>query len=243
MLKNMNTRIRKYLVQSLAVGALIVLAQSAQSQVIYNNTTTSENGNFNYTVEAGNEVVAGPPADKGVTATFSDFISSASIQFDLVQGSAPNTTPLGTEEVELNIYQNNGALFNGYVAPGTRLYSSTFFTMSQLGITSFTDGTKLTFNNINTAVPPDFTWTVAFGNLASGEAGGLAMYNLPTVGGNYQDAWVNTGTVASPAWVLDVATPGTPQLQFAATFSAPEPSTIALGVMGACAFLARYRRK
>jgi len=242
----MNTRIRTILAQAMAVGAAVLLAQSAQSQVVYQNISTLD-GNFNYGngayAEAGNEIVlAGGTI--GSTTTKSFFISTASIQFDLGQGTSTlNSGPSGNEEMEFNMYENNNSqTFNGYTEPALPLYSSGFFTLSSVGLSTFTDGAKLTFT-VNTAVPADFTWTVAFEGLATGEAAGLALYTSPTVGGNYKDAWVNTGTIAIPNWVLDVPTGSLPTLQFGATFSAPEPSTVALGVMGACAFLVRFRRK
>ncbi len=214
------------LLQALAVGIVALLVQNAQSQgIVYNNSTTF-NGNFNFAAgtQAGNEVVLAGSAT-------SDTITQFQVQFDLTGAGAPN----GGDGVEVQFYANTGATVNGYASPGTLLYSSGFSSL-----TSFTSGSTLTYSIPNVVVPKDFTWTLVFEGVPAGEAAGLGLFGPATVGGNYHDAWVNNGS----AWVLDVATgTGTPALEFGATLTAvPEPSTIALGVIGACAFLARRRK-
>ena len=139
---------------------------------------------------------------------------------------------------------------NSYATPGTTpLYSSPAYSMSSLGLDSFTQGTTLNMAqsdlNGGVVVPQDFTWTVTFGNIPAGEAAGLALYSPPTVGENFDDAWVNTGTSENPNWSLDVSDPGNPGLQFGAEIqTVPEPSTTALCLIGAGVFMAaRLRRR
>jgi hypothetical protein len=225
------------LLHGLAVGAVVLLAQNAQSQTTVYNNTAGYNANFNYNnAAAGNEVVLAGSAP-------SDYISSFAVQFDLINsGASPLAgAPTGNEEVKLDFYVNDGGLVSGYPSPGTPIWSSDFSTMSTIGLTSFTEGSTLTYNP-DISVPKDFTWIVTFENVPAGETAGLGLFSEPggpSVGGNYDDAWINTGS----GWALDVASTGNPPMQFGAMVVAvPEPGTIVLGLMGACAFLARRRK-
>ncbi|HZM06638.1 MAG TPA: PEP-CTERM sorting domain-containing protein [Candidatus Saccharimonadales bacterium] len=232
----MNKRRASFLLKVLAVGVVASLAQNAQSQtIVYNNSTTFQDNFTLNNFQAGNEVVLAG------TAT-SDYLTQFKVQFDLINsGASPLAgTPTGTEGMEINFYQNNGAAVSGYNSPGTQLYTTGFFTMSSVGLSAFTEGQTITISP-NVVVPQDFTWTVAFQNVPASESAGLSLYHQatgPTVGANFNDAWYNNGT----AWTLQVANAGSPPLQFGATASVPEPSTIALGVMGAGALLARRRK-
>ena len=233
----MNKPTSSLFLHSLAIGIGALLAQNAQSQgVVYNNSTTFA-GNFAVNNnQAGNEVVLAGSAT-------SDFISQLQFQFDLVStGANPfSGTPTGNEQVELTLYKNDGSTVAGYKSPSTVVYSSGFSTMSSIGLGTFTQGTSLTYNP-NVTVPKDFTWTVTFANVPGGESAGLSLYNQPggpTVGQNFGDAWYNNGS----GWTLNVANAGEPSLQFGAVITAvPEPGTISLGLVGACAFLARRRK-
>jgi len=240
----MKNRISFLFLQGLAAGVVAILAQSVQGQVIYNNTgtdggTSSQVGNYSFgnggNSEAGNEIVVG----NGVS---SYDITSFALQFFLT-----GTTFSGTPTVTLNFYLNNSSTtFNGNPDPGTRIYSSTYTA------TAFTpaSGSTLTFTP-DVTVPADFTWTVSFSGVPAGDSAGLSIFNsstvngsgvpIPATGGNYNDAWVNTGS----GWSLVQSTPNpnNPGLQFGAIAQAvPEPGTITLGVLGACGFLARRRK-
>jgi len=234
------------LLQGLAVGAVILLAQNAQSQILYSNAL-GYNGNFNYNnanpaqaASAGNEVVLAGSA-------LSDVITSFEVQFDLINSGANPLlgAPTGNEELEVNFYKNDGSLVSGYASPGSLIWSSGFSTMSAIGLSSFTEGSTLTYNP-DISVPKDFTWIVTFENVPVGESAGLGLFSEPggpSVGGNYDDAWINTGS----GWALDVASAGNPPMQFGAVLvgvpdnGVPYPGTTVLGLMGACAFLARRR--
>ena len=215
--------------QALAVGAVALLAQNAQSQgIVYNNSTTY-NGNFDFAAgtQVGNEVVlagSGPSYD----------VSTFQVQFNLNGTGTPNAS----DAVKLLLYNNTGGVVQGVNSPGaTPVYDSGFS-----ALTAFTAGSVLTYTlPANTVVNQDFTWVLEFQGVPSGETAGLALFGPTTVGFNYHDAWENSGS----GWALDVAGTGNPALEFGAVITAtavPEPSTIVLGVMGACAFLARRRK-
>ena len=212
----------------MAAGALFSLAQYAQCQTPVYDNTSAFNGNFNYNnAEAGNEVIV----SGGAT---SNYISSFQVQFDLISSGANpfSGAPTGNEEVEVCFYDNDGAPVSGYSSPGTLIWSSGFSTMSAIGLTTFTEGNTLTYNP-DIFVPKDFTWTMTFDNVPSGESAGMGLFSDPagpSVGANFDDAWIDTG----PSWQLDSTIPGYPGLQFGAildTNSIP-PATIGISLAG-----------
>jgi hypothetical protein len=228
----------------MAAGAMLLPAQKAHSQAIVYSNALGYNGNFNFNnanpaeaASAGNEVVLSGSAH-------SDYITSFQVQFDLIKSGANplSGAPTGNEEMEVSFYENNGSLVSGYASPGTELWTSGFSSMSTIGLTTFTEGSTLTYYP-DVSVPQDFTWVVTYENVPSGEDAGLGLFSEaagPAVGGNYDDAWVNSGS----GWQLDVAAAGDPGLQFGAVAQAvPEPGMFALGVAGACVFLARRRKR
>jgi hypothetical protein len=233
-LKNMNKPFTSLSLRALAVGAVVLLVQNARSQsvVLYTDSTVNQNQNFNQAsgVTFGNEVVLA-----GTSPT--DVISQIAFQFDLT-GTAAG---LAGETIDVEFFQNNSStLLNGDPEPSTVLWNSGVSTLASQGLAAFTTGSTLTLAVPSITVPADFTWAVTFGSLQAGDSAGLSEYNPVTVGFNYDDAWVETGGV----WALDKATGANPPYLFGATItgSVPEPSTIALGVMGVCGFLARRRK-
>jgi hypothetical protein len=240
----MKNRTFPLLLQGLAVGVAAFLAQDARSQsTLYDNATTTQMGNFNYgNAEYGNEVVlAGGPNDN---------ITTFEVQLDLLNSSDGTAgTPAGGENVTVNFYNMTGGASS---TPASVFYSFSS-SLASLGLSSFTQGSTLTLNP-NVIVPQDFTWTVTFSGIPGTETAGLGIFNgtpngsgtpIPNVGNNYNDAWLNTGGT----WSTHQTSPNvnSPGLQFGALIqgtptNVPEPSTIALGVIGACAFLARRRK-
>jgi hypothetical protein len=237
-----------------AVGACSVLAYTAQSQTnnLYNDTTGNQGVNYNYTGQAGNEVVLAGSAT-------SDLITYFAFQFDLA-GSAP--APAGAA-INVTFYQNNG--YNvptgpgGYPSPSSVLFSQSY-SIAGLGITSASqlqlDQTDL---GGGVTVPQDFTWTVSFTGLG-GDTAGLALYNPPTTGTNYGDAWYNPDSSDTPGstWQLqasytDTGTtpPTTYPMEFGAEFGSsvttvPDSSCLpvsVLAVMAGFGWMKRFQRR
>jgi hypothetical protein len=199
----MNERTAHVFLRALAAGAIALLAQNAQSQTLYSDTNTTQNGNFNYfNAEAGNQVVLAGTSP-------SDVITNFEFQFDFIG----TTGASGNETADLRIYANNGPLVSGYPSPGTVLFDSGPFNIGELG---YIAGVTATFNQAQLGggvlVPQNFTWTVTFAGLTAGENAGLALYSPATIGTNFNDAWVNAGS----GWQLDVAEMSYPPLDFAA---------------------------
>jgi len=229
--KNMKNRFTPFLIHAVGIGAVALLCQNAHSQVAaYSDTTTYEGANFNFANGAGGEggqqiVLAGTLSTYDLTAF------SVNIDFTGSGTATPVT-------VDVSLYQNNGAMYNGYSSPGSLIAD-----LGSTSLSSFTTGAGAVvgYSGLSVSVPNTFTYIVTFSGLTSSEAGGLAIYGTASVGDNFHDAWVNTAS----GYELEAATGTLPTLEFGATASTtaiPEPSTIALGVMGACAFLARRRK-
>jgi hypothetical protein len=232
--KNMKNRFTPFFVSALSVGAVALVCQNAQAQTdLYDNTTTTYSGaNFNFdsglpgTASAGNEVVL-----TGVGAT-AYTVSQFAVQIDFTGTGTP------TGSVDVQFLQNDGVAFNGYNSPSTVLWDA-----GSTALTSFSTGggEVLTYTVPNISVPQDFTYVVSFSGLSATEVAGLSIYGTATVGQDHNDAWVNT----AGSWSLVQAGAGEPSPQFGAQIKGtvvPEPSTIALGLMGACGFLARRRK-
>jgi len=240
----------KTLMQLVASGTLLAFAQNAHSQLVatgnlYQNAAPgSQNAVYNDgNSEEGNQIVLAG------TAT-SDIITSFSFQYDY--SSRLQSLPLGMADVRF--YANDGAPVAGYASPGTVLFDSGAFPIvPTTGATEnffpgdFTGtGSGIVGGGLGVLVPQDFTWTVTFSGLQTGEDAGLALYDPIQVGANglpNGDAWVNTGTGLMPA--NDSGSP----LEFGAVFNgvpAPDTSCLSVSVLSVLAgfrWMKRFQRR
>jgi len=138
----------------------------------------------------------------------------------------------GNEFARIRLFQNDGPLFNGVAnAPGTPIFDT-----GPIAITSTIRSTVgwnwAVSDNVN--VPNNFTWTIEFTGIESGEQAGLDLYAPVTVGQSYGDYWQLNGA----NWVLLQNTNGvTVNFASLAQATVPEPSSLALlalgGILGA----------
>jgi hypothetical protein len=228
-----------------AVGALVVLAQSAQSQVLYDNTTGNTGYNLNFAGSAGNEVdLAGP-------SSANYLITGFIFQYDFVGTGTP------TGSVDLSFYRNDGfPQYHGYYTPGTLLYDSGPFSLTSFtspagaqlvyGVPDLAGGTGSGVVAGGVIVPDQFTWVVTFSDLGAGDSAGLGLYNPPTVGDNYgNNAWMNDGS----GWVLEATIPPYPPAEFGARITGsqvPDSSCLPLSVLSvamAFGWMKRFQRR
>jgi hypothetical protein len=223
-----------------AAGALVVLAHNAQSQIgtgnLYQDAAPNfQNANYNAgNSEEGNQIIL---AGSGAY----DLITSFSFQFDYTGSLA---SPDASADVRF--YENNGTPVNGYASPSTVLFDSGSFSIGGY-TTGSTENFYMTDLGGGVVVPQDFTWTVTFSGLQSGENAGLALYYPPTVGSDglpNGDAWVNLGSGLVPG--NDSGDP----LVFGAVFNGvedvPEPSCLrlfALSVVAGFGWMKRCQRR
>jgi hypothetical protein len=238
-------RIHVYLTLSVLCFGLTLplLAQTT----IYNNSTNDLLIQFNPgTTEVGNEIVLAG-TDRFLTG----------FSFEYWGSSTKPSAFAGHIMAEVRFYLNNGPLFNNtsYASPNAiPFYDSTFAVPAPIGRGTFVFGAAdfLSFNpssggalylpaNLPTAPNLDMTWTVQFSGMGAGDSVGLDLYGPPTVGGNYGDYWLNSG-----GWQLMTNSVAPPNGAFAADMIAvatvPEPSTLALSVLGGLGLLVVARR-
>lgn len=198
-----------------SVAATAVTTQAAS--IIYDNSTSLQQQFWSSTNEFGDQIkLAGNPLERNIIQ----------FRFDYYLTHGVN----GDEKGQLRLYQNDGP--NG--SPGTMLYESPLFSLAP-GYRS------ITADGINVFSPSDdLTWTVQFSGITDNEIAGLLFEDPPTVGSSFDDFWEKQGGT----FVTKVFTgPDAQVANFGAQVTAvPEPSTIALGLLGAAALLLRRRK-
>ena len=209
----------------LTVLGLVVLSQVGHSALLFDNLGTPL-GLFNAgPSQVGDEIVLA-----GGAATITNF----KIEYfgsNFVSG----------ESAQVFIYKNDGGPSAGYASPSTLLWDSGVFSIPGAFNASSPSGTP--FNAVlsfdatglpndlplgGLAVPGDFTWAVVFTGIGAGSSAGTILSSLsPAVGSDYNDYWLNTGTVLLPNWQLMTSAPQ--NIDFLAQVSSvPEPSSLAL---------------
>jgi hypothetical protein len=89
-------------------------------------------------------------------------------------------------------------------------------------------------------VPNSFTWTAEFSGLSGSEVAGLPIFDPPTVGDSGIDFWKKEGA----NWTVNLLDNGNIPANFNARFVAiPEPSTLALGLLGGLGVLGYLARR
>ena len=219
----MKTKLNRAASLLIAASALF-LAHAAQAEIVYQNATGDLATILNPgTFEVGDEIIL---AGSGRAITNFTFQYTASF-------SGP-----GTRQAQLRFYNNNGLVTNGFNAPGTMFFNSGLFPIGG-GTNTLIFEAGNDFPAGGQLAPDHFTWSVQFSGLTGGDTAGPNLFNPVTVGTNYNDYWDYNGS----AWTLRQSTNGVP-INFAARIEAvPEPSIIALGVLGCVLGWGLSRRK
>lgn len=155
---------------------------------------------------------------------------------------------------KLTLYANDGALINGSAAPGTKLLEVPNIGLSAGLNTATFDYTPFVSQFGEIKLPKAFTVAVSFSGASTTSDKGLLVGGAvdtsgrpnTNVGGSANDFWQRTGS-GSGDWALRQLSSGTEaNFKIAVTANIPEPTTVALGVVGAAfvgaAALRRNRR-
>ena len=209
----------------------MLLAGSLQAAVIYANSTNDLVTRLNPgTTEVGDQIkLAGTER----------MLTSFSFEFWGTNTASP-TSFAGTIQARVRFYENNGAPFNGYLAPGTNFFDSGWFSVlspTERSTFIFTAGSD--FPSWGLFIPADeMTWSVEFSGMGGTDSVGVDLYSPPTVGQNYDDYWSYSGS----SWTLQTNSVAT--MSFGAYMEAvvPEPSTVTLSIMGGLGMLLLTRR-
>ena len=212
------------------------LTKPLMGATIYNNSTNDLAIRFNPGAsQVGNEVVL---------AGTERYLTQFSFEYWGLS-SNPNSFA-GQITAEVRFYLNNGPLFNGYATPGTTpFYDSTFAVPAPTARGTFVfSGADFGPSGalfLPTTSSVDLTWTVQFSGMGLGDSVGLDLYGPPTVGTTFGDYWQNNGG----GWLLLTNSLVPPNSAFGADMIAvatPEPSMLALSVLGGLGLLVAARR-
>lgn len=204
--------------------ASFVFCTTALAGTVYDNTTSSiNNRSFGPPTVSNGQEFGDQVFLSGLDRRITDFT------FQYFLGSNAG----GNETAELFFHLNDGGASG--TDPGTTIYRSGEFSLDKGFQTVTAQGLSVT-------VPNTFTWTVTFNGVDLGEQAGLLLYNPPTVGASFDDFWAKNSDGTWSTFLVDAgATPGN---FYARVVAVPEPSTVALAVLGGLAFLgfSRCRR-
>jgi hypothetical protein len=202
---------------------------------IYNNSTNDLAIRFNPGLsQVGNEIVL---------AGTDRYLTQFSFEY---WGLSSNPSSFaGQITAEVRFYLNNGPLFNTYASPNALpFYDTTFAVPAPTSRSTFVfSGADFGPSGslfLPTTSSVDMTWTVQFSGMGLGDSVGLDLYGPPTVGATFGDYWQNNGG----GWQLLTNSLVPPNSAFGADMLAavPEPSMLALSVLGGLGLLVAARR-
>jgi len=187
------------------LGVLVLAALFATSlsraQLVYNNTS---NGSTNVLILTNNESIG----EQIFLANSSAYPLLTNFIFEYYN---PNTNFAGAVQGDVQFYENNGPLTNGYATPGTLFYDTGLFGLNSTNVSTIVslDSSDLYSTNallpINiNFVPSDFTVVYTFQGMTGTDSIGLPIYGPPTVGTNYGDYWITNAS----GWTLVTNTAG-----------------------------------
>jgi hypothetical protein len=227
-----------------AAAALALATSSAFAGTIYSTTgTTSEfygvgtslaNGHRGF--EYGDQITL---PSEGYTFT--------GLTFDYYSASLGGS-------MNLNIYANDGVLISGFASPGTKLLSVPSIGISSGINTATFDYAPFVAQYGELKLPKDFTVTVSFSGATSAADKGLLIGGAEStvgqphlnVGQSGADFWQKTGPGGGDWALRALNSAQEPNFKLTVTANVPEPTTVALGVVGAAflgaAALRRNRR-
>lgn len=213
---------------------ILAICSIAKAEIVYDNTAGVTTNFYLFSNEYGDDINLA-----GQSRTVTEFMF-------LYFGDIPaNVTTPG--QWQIRFYRNDGPLAdptaNTSQRPGSLIWESGIFPVLRGYVTNL-------LNIPNVEVPDRFTWTVEFMNLPQqvGNGAGLVLANPPTIGallpgrfrpviGSYSDYWVRANPNDTNSWALNIFSNSEdigPQGNFYVRVGAvPEPTTIALGLLGA----------
>lgn len=212
----------------IAGAAALLGAVSGSAAVVFDNTLNVQPGFGAQTTREYGDEIALAGTDRYVTQFVFQY-----------QGDFTPAVDAPARTATIRIYANDGpsALPGQTTAPrpGTLLWESGPLTLAA--------GDNIVSLAPNIMVPDTLTWSVEFSGLsgAEGDRAALTISSPPTVGGelnggvvgSYNDYWIKTDPNDSDSWALRRVEDGqVPANFYAHVVAIPEPSTVALALLG-----------
>jgi len=131
----------------------------------------------------------------------------------------------GDEKITIRLYDNTGAQGQ----PNNLLWDSGAISLNErTGYQTLVVNNPTDVSGNALTVPDWITWTVSFSGIEGNETAGLLLRDTPTIGEDYTDYWEKTPDGWQTKIIQD-----TPVTFGAQVVAVPEPTTMALGVLGA----------
>jgi hypothetical protein len=239
---------KRFFLKATTAGAGIILAGSVavRGATLYQDTAQASGQVMNLP----NNVTIGQQVWLGTLVP--EYLTNFSFEY-----YSPYLSYAGNVQMDVQLWQNTGALVNGYSSPGTLFYDSGNFTLTDPWLVNGTNSATVIFqlsdllsgNTVNLSptfvLPTNFTFTVTVSGMQGLDEVGLPLFGVATVGTNAGDYWYNSSP-GSGNWQL--LTNSQYRVAFGAQFlgtPTPEPSVVCLGACGAAVltFLARKRKQ
>ncbi len=224
----------------LVVGAL-ALGFSAKADVLFQNNSNDLATRFSpsqASLEYGNQVFLANPGASSIT--------NFSFEYYGIGGGAGGAFS-GSVQVDVRWYLNNGPPTPaGFATPGQLVYDSGSVPLvpTSRSVLDFSTSTGDFPAGGWAVTSSELTFTVQFSGMGAGDQVGVDLYSPPTVGSMFTDYWLNTGSPGSPNWELLKDANGVPidiGQEWMGT-AVPEPSTLALSLVGGFGLLIAVRR-
>ncbi len=251
----------KSFVKTLAATLVMAfIVSSASAQFIYNNGVTPVAPSTILSL-TNNQIVG-----QEILPNFANgsYLKDFTFEYYSASNFAPNSVSFNVQ-----FYYNNGPTFNGYNTPGVKFFDSGWIGL--VSPQDLNSGVVATWNlqwqdiyggapdyndpypytpalamNTQLQLPSNFTVVFSFSGIGSLNTFGFQLFNPPATGTNYGDYWVNAGTELSPNWGLYTNSVGSSAIGMQLTGSpdpVPEPSVIAMGVLGGLLMTRLLRRR
>jgi hypothetical protein len=243
-----------------ATLAAAFMVSSATAQFIYNNGVTPVSPSTILSVT--NSQIVGQEIAPNFGST--PYLDNFTFEYYSASNFAPNSVSF-----KVQFFYNTGPAYNGYLTPSTKFFDSGWIGL--VSPQDLNNGVVATWNlqwqdiyggapdinnpspytpalamNTQLQLPSNFTVVFSFSGISSLNTFGFQLFNPPAVGTNYGDYWVNNGTELSPNWGLYTNSVGSSALGMQLVGSpdpVPEPSVIAMGVVGGLLMAHMIRRR
>jgi hypothetical protein len=156
----------------------------------------------------------------------------ANLAREHLTGFENSTSFAGSIKADVHFHPNDGVIFNGYATPGTMFSDSGLFAATTPASRNTFVSDKTDFFGTVSYIPngaSSLSWTGQFSGMGATDLVGVDIYGPPTVASSFSDYWENQGS----GWALKTnSLSGTLSFTAQLTADVPEPSTVALSILG-----------